>query len=62
MSAYFLNLEQAKKQMDTSKSFSSLIWLKWAVFGHFLLKVSKKRGVHPLYHHQMSYVVGGVVD
>ena len=51
MSAYILNLEQVKKQVDTSKSFLSLIWLKWAVLGHFLLIVSKKRGVCLLYHH-----------
>ena len=42
MSANILNLEQVKKYVDTSKSFPSLIWLKWSVFGHFLLKVSKK--------------------
>ena len=30
-SAYILNLE-VKKQVDTSKSFSSLMWFQWAVF------------------------------
>ena len=41
--------------MDTSKSFSCLIWWKWAVFCDFLLKVSKKRGVCPLNHHHVSW-------
>ena len=54
MSAYFLNLEQVKKYVDTLKSFSCLIWSKCAVFCNFLLKVSKKRDVRLLYHHQWS--------
>ena len=36
----------------TSKLFLSLTWSKWAGFCDFLLKVSKKRGVCLLYHHQ----------
>ena len=54
MSAYILNLEQAKKQVDTLKSFSSPIWLIGLFFGHFLLKVSKKRRVRLLYHHDLQ--------
>ena len=42
--------------MDTPKSFSSLIWLNRLVCGHFLLKVSKKRGGRLLYHHQQREV------
>ena len=42
VSAYILNLEEVKKQVDTSKSFSSLMWLQWAAFGHFSLMSAKK--------------------
>ena len=50
MSAYTLNLEQVKKQVDTLKSFSSPIWLN----GLFLVKVSKKRCVRLLHHHNLQ--------
>ena len=30
--------------------------VKMAVFGHFLLKVSKKRDIRPLYHHQSTHL------
>ena len=39
---YILNLEQVEKQVDTSKSFSSLTWLNWVVFGLFCSKSAKK--------------------
>ena len=40
--------------MDTSKSFSCLIWSKRAVFCDFLLQVSNKRSVQLLYHYQSN--------
>ena len=61
MCAYILNLEQVKKQVDTSKSFSSLMWLKWAVFGHFLLKVSKE-GVVACYNIISTTVADLVIE
>ena len=65
MSTYILNLEQFKIHVDTLRSFSSLIWLKWAVFGHFCSKSAKKRcppAMSSLGHHNNKINPVGVTQ